>query len=129
MDHLLSDFGFACELFLTLASREGELGGVTFTCFSTNRAEGCVGELGELAFGLACFSTDGGVELDWEGLEMTSMRSMGGDVAGHRKTLLGMVERSDTLPILRMLLGCKGLVLASSLFRKPPGLASSSSLK
>ena len=80
MSHLRSDFGFACESLLTLASKDGELGGVTSTCLSADGAEGLVGEAGEFALGLACFSLGGGVGLDWEGLDV---RSIGGDLTGH----------------------------------------------
>ena len=77
MSHLRSDFGFACESLLTLASKDGELGGVTSTCLSADSAEGLVGEAGEFAMGLAFFSSGGGVGLLWEGLDV---RSMGGDL-------------------------------------------------
>ena len=98
--HLFSDFGFACELFLILRSTEGELGGVTFTWSRLDGVEGDEGEVGELPASLDVVEGDvgevgglatdlgswqaggGGVGLDWEGLEMYSVRSMGGDLTG-----------------------------------------------
>ena len=82
------------------------------TSWATDGTEGAGGEVGKLARDLGSWQAGvGGVGLDWEGLEMHPVRSMGGDLTGECGPIFVAVESFDTLGLLRMLLGCKGLVL------------------
>ena len=73
-----------------------------------------VEEVGELATDLCNWQAGGsGVGLDWEGLEMHPVRSIGGDLTGDCGKIFCAVGSTITLGLLRMLLGCKGLVLTS----------------
>ena len=102
------------------------------TSWGLDDEEGAVGEVDKLATDSTSWASDivegdigrvnllrtlaggGGVGLDWEGLEMHPVRSMGGDLTGDCGPMLSAVESFDTLGLLRMLFGCKGLVLISS---------------